>query len=147
MDARQYSDELKSRLEAWKANRAGELLRIGVSLAGQVKLRISEEGRNAAGQPFPDYVPSYKKTRASLGFQVEYVDFTRSGALFRDVNAFLLSDDGRRSVVSITAKRNENQDKLRGAVRKRGNILVPSEDELALAVAAYEDRRRKYLGI
>lgn len=146
MDASDFSKNLRDRMAQWQANRAGELLRIGVSLAGQVKLRISEEGRNAQGQDFPDYVPSYKARRARLGFQVEYVDFTRSGALFRDVNAYLVEDNGTRSTISITARRGENQDKLRGAVRKRGNILVPSEAEQALAVAAYEERRRNYLG-
>lgn len=147
MNAKDFTDRQRDRLKSWQANRASELLKIGVSLAGQVKLRVSEEGKNAAGDSFPGYVPSYRATRAKLGFQVEYVDFTRSGELFRDVNAYLAEDNGTRSTISITAKRSGNQDKLRGAVRKRGNILVPSEDELALAVAAYEDRRRAYLGV
>lgn len=147
MDAQEFSRNYRARLEQWQASRPAEVLRIGVSLAGQVKLRISETGRNAAGQPFPDYVPAYRERRARLGFQVEHVDFTRSGALFRDVNAYLADDNGTRATVVITARRDENQDKLLGAVRKRGNILVPSEEELALAVAAYEDRRRKILGI
>lgn len=147
MDAEQFARQYRGRLEQWRANRAAELLRIGVSLAGQIKLRISETGRDSEGQAFPDYVPAYKKTRARLGFQVEYVDFTRSGALFRDVNAYEVQEDGDRATVAITARRGENQDKLRGAVRKRGNILVPSQQELDIAVAAYEERRRKILGI
>lgn len=147
MRAEDFANDYRARLESWKANRAAELIRIGVSLAGQVKLRVSEEGRNAAGQDFPDYVPSYKARRAKLGFQVEHVDFTRSGSLMRDINAYLTEDSATRSTVTITARRGENQDKLQGAVRKRGNILVPSRDELALAVAAYEERRLKYLGI
>ena len=147
MDAGKYANDLRERLKAWTANRGAEVLRIGVSLAGQVKLRVSETGTNAGGSPFPGYTPGYRKTRAKLGFQVEYVDFTRSGALFRDVNAYIADDSPGRTVVTITARRNENQDKLRGAVRKRGNILTPAADELALAQAAYEERRRNYLGI
>lgn len=147
MEANEFARNLRGRITNWQAVRETEILRIGVSLAGQVKLRISEEGRNADGQSFPDYTPGYKRRRAKLGFQVQYVDFTRSGALFRDVNAYIAEDDGRKTTVSITARRPESQDKLRGAVKKRGNILVPSEDELALAVASYEERRRKVLGI
>lgn len=147
MSPEQFANEMQNRLNNWRAIRTAEALKIGVSLAGQVKLRVSEFGTNAAGAAFAPYTPEYSKRRAKLGFQVQYVDFVRSGALMRDINAYVLDETAGSVTISITARRGENQDKLAGAIKKRGNILTPSKDELDLAVQAYQARQREILGI
>lgn len=147
MTARDFSATLRTRIAALNANRAAEVLRITFDLLALVKLRIQTSGENFREAQFPPYTRQYANRRAKAGYQVGYVDFTVSGDLWRNVRPEVIANTDTITEVEVTARDSGNQNKLRGAVEKRGNILLPSQREIALAGEANRERIRKYLTI
>jgi len=146
MTGRAFIAEWRQRLDNLNKQREAEALIIGTQLATLIKLRIQETGRNADGAAFAPYVPSYAKRRAKLGFQTQYVDFTRSGRLMANIRAYVANSNDTSTTIHITAREDDNQLKLLGALRKRGNILRPNDAEQNTAQLLNADRLRKYLG-
>jgi len=142
--ARQWVQDRIEAMRRLRENRPAETLRIAFDLNAAVQLRIQTRGQNFQERSFPPYTPGYAKRRAKAGFQVGYVDFTRTGRLWASVQPQLVQDTAEKTVVVTTARTPRDQDKLRGARRKRGNILQPSQKELDLANAANEERLLKY---
>ena len=145
MNARDFIRNLRARLEALEANRPAETLRITLDLVALVKLRVQTRGQSAAGPLFAPYTPGYARQRAKAGYQVGYVDFTRTGRLWASVRPELVRSEMGRTLIEVTARTSEDRDKLRGARRKRGNILLPNEKEIAIAARGNRERIRKYL--
>ena len=146
MTAEEYKAKLRQALRELDANREAETLRITFDLMAQVKNRIQTSGTDYTGAMFPPYTPSYAKSgRVKMGYQIRYVDFTRQGRLWASI--FPIADKKTESAVgfSVRPRDSENQDKLNGQFAKRGNILLPSKDEIAVAQEANNRRVQKYL--
>lgn len=107
-------------------------LRVSSDLIALRQLAIQESGYGRDGD-FSDYVPPYAIERQKEGYQTQYKDYTRTGELFRSVLPQIESSDATTTVVSIDARDQANKNKLRGAFRKDGRILDPTDDELQLA--------------
>jgi hypothetical protein len=125
-------------------NREADALRISLDLTALVKLRIQTEGKNADNATFEPYTPGYKKERAKAGYQVELVDFTRTGRMFAAVRPVIKSSSIFKATVAIEGTDERSKTILAGAVRKRGNILTPSQDEIDLARNANRERITRY---
>lgn len=147
MRADEVIRRLRENLERFKQEREEQTLRITNDLAALVKLRIQTSGRNFQGSPFAPYTPEYSQTRSNAGFQTGYVDFTRTGRLMANIQARVVEVSEGKTRVEIAPDRQENFDKLRGALKKRGNILRPSADEIALAADANRERIAKIFEI
>lgn len=145
MRARDFIKKLRNNLQGWQARRDKELLTIALDLSAQVKFRIQSSGRDSNNQSFAPYTPIYSRVRARAGYQVQYVDFTRTGRLMANIKPEILSSDINGATVRITARDSGNQSKLVGALKKRGNILVPTQDEINDAFEAYAERAVNYL--
>lgn len=126
-------------------NREKELLTIASDVLAQVKLRIQTSGINKEGSKFPEYTNPYKKARKAYGAQTEYVDFTVTGRLWANVIPTTQSRSETNSVVRVAAQSDDNQVKIDGAFKKRGNILEPSDQELQLAIDLNRERVLKEL--
>lgn len=146
MTAAQTAAKIRQNLADLRANRERELQIIGADLSTQIKLRIQGSGENYLNTKFSPYTTGYAKQRQKKGFQTSYVDFTRTGRLWASVYPDV---DGNTAIatVVITAHGQDNIDKVEGAVKKRGNILRPSQEELDLAEQANAARVQKYLQI
>ena len=136
------SGELKRNINLFldnyfRSDRESIALRISKDLKAQVQLRIQTGGLNNQGRPFESYVPSYQKTRKKKGFQPFYFDMTRSGEYWADVKEEIVNSTPNEVTVQIGPTRQNNIDKALGQVEKRGNILLPSDDELELAFEAW----------
>jgi hypothetical protein len=120
--------------------------KIAFDLTALIKLRIQGSGENYLNQRFSPYTPDYAKQRQKAGAQTNYVDFTRTGRLWTSVYP---DTDENSAVVTviISAHGQDNVNKVKGAEKKRGNILRPSGEELKLAQEANAERVRKYLQI
>lgn len=121
--------KLKDNLRRFEDTRDSELLIIAQDLSATIKDRISQDGLNADGSKFPGYTPQYKKARAKAGFQTGFFDFSRTGRALANIQP-RITKSGPDTQITIGAGSQENIDKLRGQVKKRGNILRPSAEEL-----------------
>lgn len=128
-------------------NREAEALRIAFDQLALTKLRIQTKGQNFNEQPFPPYVPPYAKDRAAAGYQVGFVDFTRTGRMFAAVRPRVERSDIFSATVVIEATDQRAQDIIRGAQKKRGNILQPSKSEIEFVRDANRQRVLKAFGI
>lgn len=147
MTAREFIQEYKERIRQMSDNRARDAMEIAFLAEAQRKLRIQTQGQDFEGADFAPYTPRYAESRAKAGYQVEYVDFTRTGRLMANTLPEVIEQTDTDATIEVTARDPENQNKLRGAVRKRGNIVQWSQREIALALEANRERLRKYLGI
>ena len=146
MTPAQTAAKIRQNLADLRANRERELQIIGADLSTLIKLRIQGSGENYLNTKFSPYTPGYAKQRTKKGFQTSYVDFTRTGRLWASV--YPDTDENATGVtIVITAHGQDNIDKVKGAEKKRGNILRPSREELDLAEQANNARVRKYLQI
>ena len=111
-------------------NREAEALRIAFDALALTKLRIQTKGENADNSPFPPYVPGYAKERQAAGYQVGFVDFTRTGRLWANVQPRVEASNVFYATVVVEGSEQRSKDIIQGAKRKRGNILRPSREEL-----------------
>lgn len=125
-------------------NREADALRIAFDLTALIKLRIQTTGQNAQGSSFEGYVPAYARDRRSNGYQVGYVDFTKTGRLMANIRPRIASSNAFSATVVIEGEDQRSKDIINGAARKRGNILQASPDEIKLAKEANLSRIEKY---
>jgi hypothetical protein len=128
------------------ANRPEEALRIAFDQIALIKLRIQTKGLNSDEKPFAPYDPRYAKERRGKGYQVNIVDFTRTGRMWANIVPRLESNTRNAATVIIEGGTQDTRDKVAGQFRKRGNILKPSKGELALLQKANRERVLRYLG-
>lgn len=144
-------ERLINRIREIKQNlindREAEVLRIALDQLALTKLRIQTKGQNFNEQPFAPYTPAYKKNRQAAGYQVGYVDFTRTGRLWANVQPRIVASNIFSATVQIEGQEQRSKDIIRGAERKRGNILQPSKAEIELTRQANRRRVLKAFGI
>lgn len=127
------------------ANREADATRIALDQIALTKLRIQTKGQNSENQPFSPYVPTYAKQRQKAGYQVGYVDFTRTGRMWAAVRPFVVKSSVFSATIEIRGADQRAQDIIAGARPKRGNILQPSREEIELSREANRQRVLKYL--
>lgn len=120
--------------------RPEECFRIVSDILGQVKNRIQSSGEDYSGAQFAPYVPAYEKKRAAEGYQTDFVDFTVSGDLWASITPRVTDQTEDSLTIQAAPRGTLNEKKAAGQVRKRGNILQPSEDEVKLAVELNRSR-------
>jgi hypothetical protein len=108
---------------------------------------VSAKGQNSAEQAFAPYTEQYKKSRGKAGYQVGYVDFTRTGRLWANVQPRIIASDIFSATVEIAGQEQRSKDIIAGARKKRGNILEPSQAEKELVRLANRQRILKAFGI
>lgn len=128
-------------------NREEDALRIGFDMSALIKLRIQTSGQNADGSAFAPYVPPYAKARAKSGYQVGYVDYTRTGRMFAAVRPRVEKSNVFSATVVIEGGDQRSKDIIAGAVKKRGNILRASKEEIELAKESNRQRIANYFRI
>jgi hypothetical protein len=130
---KEYNDRLKNVALEIRKTKARRGLAVALRVLALVKDRIQRTGENSEGQQFEDYVTAYSQRRKKDGYQVAYVDFTRTGRLWNKITPQVIKEDDKSVNVEVRARDQRNQDKLDGQFRKRGNILLPNEEEEAFA--------------
>lgn len=137
-------ENLLARIRQIKSNlindRENEALRIAFDQLALTKLRIQTKGQNFNEQPFAPYVPPYAKERQAAGYQVGYVDFTRTGRMWAAVRPRVESSSIFSATIVIEGADQRSKDIIAGAARKRGNILQPSKSEIEFVRQANRER-------
>lgn len=152
MTPQEFNRQIDDRLQMLRANRPREVLTIAQELKTAVQLRIQTRGEDFTGAAFVGYSRSWAKNRQSRGRQTNYVDFTDTGRLWANIQPAILSNTKDQTIVEVTARNRQDQDKLRGAKslpksKPRGNILIPNAKEIGSASEANRRRLLKYLDI
>ena len=101
------------------ANREADATRIALDQIALTKLRIQTTGQNSENQPFSPYVPPYAKQRQKAGYQVGYVDFTRSGRMWAAVRPFVVKSSVFSATIEIRGADQRAQDIIAGARAKK----------------------------
>ena len=127
------------------ANREADVLRIALDQLALTKLRIQTRGQAYTGAPFPPYVPAYARERKKAGYQIGYVDFTRTGRLWAGIVPVIVASNVFSATVEVRPSDKRGEDILKGAEKKRGNIVRPSAAEIELTRKANRERIKKYL--
>ena len=141
MTADEYKRNLREARLRLAAERPREALRITLDLMALVKLRIQTSGRDSNERRFAPYTGQYAKYgRQRKGYQSQYVDFTRTGRLWASVVPRVARNTSAATEILVAPRDAENAAKLAGQVAKRGNILIPTEQELEAARAANLER-------
>lgn len=130
MNLREFSERLAKITTQLSEERERNAFLISADLAASVKLRIQKTGVNSEGQQFEDYTSVYTKRRRKDGFQARYIDFTRTGRMFASIQPRVTSHTDAKTAVTIKAGNSKEQTKLNGQARKRGNILLPTDEEI-----------------
>ena len=85
------------------------------------------------------YIPGgYKQFRELQGRQTGFVDFSFSGDMWRDITIVSNTSEHNAGKVKIGAKREENDEKLAGNTKRRGDILKLSTEEIDDLSKTYE---------
>lgn len=142
---RQFLDNLRRAKAEMIANREAEALKISLDQIALVKLRIQRKGENAQGAQFSPYTPDYAKNRKKAGYQIGFVDFTRTGKMWAAIQPKVVESNVFRAVVELEGRDEKTRAMLRGHENKRGNILSPNATERAIIANANRERVLKYL--
>lgn len=126
-------------------NRERDMLRIALDQVALIKLRIQTSGKNANGNPFAPYDPNYSKQRQKAGYQVGFVDYTRTGQFWAGIRPRVVSSDIFQTTVQLESDNPRGEDILAGAEKKRGNLLTPSKEEIEFVRTANKKRLEGYL--
>lgn len=145
MSSEEFIAQQRAALVLLNQNRPADTLRLALDLKALVQLRVQSSGRSYTGTPFAPYSPAYSLTRQRKGRQAGYVDLTDTGRMWNNVQPRLVSSDSDTTVIVVTAQNAGDQVKLTGQVRKRGNVLTPSNTEIKAARDANARRIAKYL--
>lgn len=150
MEARAWIELQRGKLAQMAANRPAEALQLVNNLNALVKLRVQTEGKDSQNKPFSPYSEGYAKRRAKAGFQIQYVDFTRSGRLWANVQPVVIDVKENSIIIQVSARDAENIQKLKGALVQpkaspRGQIIRPSRQEIDLVAGLNRNRISKYI--
>lgn len=150
MDAKTFVQQQRALLASMEANAERECLIIANDLLALTRLRVNTQGLDSDGGQFASYSPQWARDRQRRGRQVAFVSFSDTGALWGAVAAKVEASSPGSVTVVITARDALSQDKLAGALvepkrKPRGNILVPTDDEIDLAAEANRQRVAAYI--
>ena len=115
--------------------------KIALDAKALVKLRIQTTGTDSKGAQFLPYNPIYAKTgRRDKGYQSTRVDFTRTGRMLGSLHTKTENRRGALVRVKVIPRGADNEKKLAGQYKKRGNILAVSDKELSILKKTANDR-------
>lgn len=127
------------------SNREAEVMKMALDGLALVKLRIQTKGQSADGPQFAPYVPSYAAERKKAGYQIGFVDYTRTGQFWASIRPRVEESDLFKTVVVIGATNARGAEILQDAEPKRGNLLQFSKEEINLLEDLNKRRVEKYI--
>jgi adenine-specific DNA glycosylase len=112
-----------------------------------IQQRVQEKGLNAQLNKTPDYSDQYKKRRQKKGLQVNHMDLTLSGEMWRSTGIVNSVKTDKQIIVTIAGRDDETQNKINWNSEKQFEVLKlskPEEDLLYNEIASeYLEERIK----
>jgi len=138
----EYVNQFARTLRELRSTKTERAVGVAGDVLAQVKRRVQTSGTNFRGVTFAPYSRLYATQRRKAGFQAAYVDFTRRGRLWNSINPFVQREGRFNTIVVVRPRDRENQQKLNklSVLKNRGNILIPSNTELAFAIQIWRNK-------
>lgn len=130
---------LRVREASIEARRKSALI-TAFDLIALVKLRVQTQGKDSNNVSFVPYTLPYAKEVKRQGGNPNKVTFTRTGRMWAAIKPEIIEDTIERTVVEIKARTQDAQNKLNGQFRKRGNILLLTDEEIEIALEGHLER-------
>jgi hypothetical protein len=141
MTPKEWLIRLITSKRAYEQQRVNLALKAGHDLLALIKLRNQTRGVDAQGVKYVPYTKDYaKRGRLDKGYQAEYVDFTRTGRMWNNIKVKSAQVTNDSTFLVIRADLAQEQAKLNGQAKKRGNILTPSVQEITLVQTLHKNR-------
>ena len=134
-------NRLKSALAQLAETQVQDCLLTTLDMIAFVKLRLAEDGGRADGSDFTFYSVKHSITRTNKGLQIAYKDFNMTGQLYASIKPEVKAVSLGVVEVDIIPRGIDNNDKVRGQLKRDGNILYPTEAEIDDAIQAHTQRR------
>lgn len=142
----EFEQRVRNAINQLEETRPALALAIVQNLTSAIKLRVQQTGVNSDGAKFVPYNPVYAKYgRKAKGYQAGYVDFTRTGQMFRSIQPRVTENRLGFTGVEVKSLDPTGQTKLDGQAKKRGNIITPNEREIEAGRIANDARIRNIL--
>jgi len=94
-----------------------------------IQQRVQEKGLNSQLNRTPDYSDIYKKRRQRKGLQVDHMDLTLSGEMWRSTGIVNTTKSDKEIVVTIAGRDEETQNKINWNSEKQFEVLDLSKPE------------------
>lgn len=137
----EHAAQLRAAIAELAQTQVNDALQTTLDMVGFLKLRLAEGGGNADGGQFSDYSPIYSKARQKRGLQVGHKDFNVTGQLYASIQPEITGIEFGVVAVDIVPRGQDNQNKVAGQIKRDGNILQPSAQEIQDATDAHTRRR------
>lgn len=145
MDFEGFAKKLERDIQGYYDFQAENAIAAGLDLIALMRLRIQERGEDFEESKFNPYSVDYEQLRAEAGYQTDHVDFTRTGKMMASIVPTIEEESEGVAVVLIKSSNDSDQTKINGAYRKRGNILLNTDEELDLALRGFNERGNEKL--
>lgn len=126
------------------ANRERDALAIATDQIALMKLRIQSEGADFDNVPFVPYSAGYAQERKDAGYQIAFVDLTRSGRFLASFVPVVTDSNVFSATVEIRPGSAEMVTRLTKLQRKRPKIVGSTPEEIELVRKANRARIKKY---
>lgn len=137
-------DAIERGKQALITNRENDVLRIATDQIALIKLRIQQQGLDFQNLAFPPYTPAYARQRKKAGYQVGYVDLTRTGRTLASVLPRITESSIFGATVIIESGTTEGKKIIEGLEKKRPGIYVSTPEEIELVREANRNRIQDY---
>lgn len=127
-----FLNQFRSNVDKFRSQRNDLLLGAVLDTKALIQFRIQSEGRNSELIDFDPYTPAYQRSKEKFSPNARsgIVDFTVSGRLWRNIKAFIVEESPERIIIELRADNELDQVKLNSFLKKWGNILTPSQEEI-----------------
>jgi len=105
------------------------ILQIGLDGKALIQRRVQEEGKTASGESTGLYSTAYEKKRAKKGRQINFVDVTDTGEMWRSIGFKEKKQNNKESIVTIAGRDEFTQNKINWNSEKKFEILKLSGSE------------------
>lgn len=142
-----FSIEFENATRKFIQEQANDALLTGLDAKALVQLRVQNTGIDYLGNPFDGYSTPYAMKRQDAGRQDKHVDMTFRGHFWNNTKPRIIDQKGGVVTVRLGPDNPTDQAKLDGQVKKRGNMLLLSKDEVRILTDSYTRRRLRHLTI
>ena len=107
-------------------------------VAGSKQKRKELKWVTIGGHKLFELEGGYKEFRQLHGRQTEFVDFTFSGRMWNNIKLKSSSEDHNSGIAIIGATQEEEEKKLEGNTKRKGEIMALSNKEIKILTHSYE---------
>lgn len=108
------------------------MLTIANDAKALIQRRVQQKGLNASGNHTPKYSDSYAKRRQKKGRQINFMDLTDTGEMWRSIGVTNNRKEPNRTIVTVAGRDEFTQNKVDWNSTKQFEVLKLTKEEEAV---------------